>query len=92
MISRGIDVLLAFPILLFALGLAAACSGTDGCVGGLIQPGIWLVTFVIAFVNWTYIARIVRGQTLSLREKEFVELLAAGSGPASVNHCSRRSC
>jgi peptide/nickel transport system permease protein len=32
-----------------------------------------LVIFVIAFVNWTYIARIVRGQTLSLREKEFVE-------------------
>ena len=29
--------------------------------------------FVIAFVNWTYIARIIRGQVLSLREKEFVE-------------------
>ena len=29
--------------------------------------------FVIAFVNWTYIGRIVRGQVLSLREKEFVE-------------------
>ena len=28
---------------------------------------------MIAFVNWTYIARIIRGQTLSLREKEFVE-------------------
>ena len=28
---------------------------------------------MIAFVNWTYIARIVRGQVLSLREKEFVE-------------------
>jgi peptide/nickel transport system permease protein len=31
------------------------------------------VIFVITFVNWTYIARIVRGQVLSLREKEFVE-------------------
>ncbi len=72
-ISRLVDVLLAFPILLLALGLAAACSGVDGCLGGLIQPGIGLVIFVIAFVNWTYIARIVRGQTLSLREKEFVE-------------------
>ena len=29
--------------------------------------------FVIAFVNWTYIARIIRGQVLSLREKEFVD-------------------
>jgi peptide/nickel transport system permease protein len=72
-ISRVVDVLLAFPILLLALGLASACSGVDGCVGGLIQPGVGLVIFVIAFVNWTYIARIVRGQTLSLREKEFVE-------------------
>src|SRR3954463_6203220 len=72
-ISRVVDVLLAFPILLLALGLASACSGVNGCVGGLIQPGIGLVIFVIAFVNWTYIARIVRGQTLSLREKEFVE-------------------
>jgi len=76
-ISRGVDVLLAFPILLLALGLAAACSGVDGCLGGLIQPGKWLVIFVIAFVNWTYVARLVRGQTLSLREKEFVEAARA---------------
>jgi peptide/nickel transport system permease protein len=72
-LSRLIDVLLAFPILLLALGLASACSGRDGCLGGLIQPGLTVVIFVIAFVNWTYIARIVRGQVLSLREKEFVD-------------------
>jgi peptide/nickel transport system permease protein len=72
-ISRLIDVLLAFPILLLALGLAAACSNAKGCLGGLIKPGLGVVIFVIAFVNWTYIARIVRGQVLSLREKEFVE-------------------
>ncbi|MGI8864062.1 MAG: ABC transporter permease [Solirubrobacteraceae bacterium] len=72
-ISRTVDVLLAFPILLLALGLAAACSNAAGCVGGLIKPGLTNVIFVIAFVNWTYIARIVRGQVLSLREKEFVE-------------------
>jgi peptide/nickel transport system permease protein len=72
-ISRLIDVLLAFPILLLGLGLAAACSLGKGCVGGLIKPGLTVVIFVIAFVNWTYIARIVRGQVLSLREKEFVE-------------------
>jgi peptide/nickel transport system permease protein len=76
-ISRGVDVLLAFPILLLALGLAAACSGVDGCLNGLIQPGKWLVIFVIAFVSWTYVARLVRGQTLSLREKEFVEAARA---------------
>ncbi|MFL5827919.1 MAG: ABC transporter permease [Thermoleophilaceae bacterium] len=72
-LSRTIDVLLAFPILLLALGIAAACSFGDGCLGGLIQPGLTVVIFVIAFVNWTYLARIVRGQVLSLREKEFVE-------------------
>jgi ABC-type dipeptide/oligopeptide/nickel transport system permease subunit len=72
-ISRSIDVLLAFPILLLGLGLAAACSLGKGCLGGLIQPGLTVVIFVIAFVNWTYIARIVRGQVLSLREKEFVD-------------------
>ncbi|HEY8762816.1 MAG TPA: ABC transporter permease [Solirubrobacteraceae bacterium] len=72
-ISRVIDVLLAFPILLLALGLAAACSLGRGCLGGLLKPGLVVVIFVIAFVNWTYVARIVRGQVLSLREKEFVE-------------------
>ena len=72
-ISRAIDVLLAFPILLLALGLAAACSLGNGCLGGLVKPGLTVVIFVIAFVNWTYIARIIRGQVLSLREKEFVE-------------------
>jgi peptide/nickel transport system permease protein len=35
------------------------------------------VIFVIAFVNWTYIARIIRGQVLSLREKEFIEAARA---------------
>jgi ABC-type dipeptide/oligopeptide/nickel transport system permease subunit len=72
-ISRFIDVLLAFPILLFGIGLASACSLGKGCLGGLIKPGLTVVIFVIAFVNWTYIARIVRGQVLSLREKEFIE-------------------
>jgi len=72
-ISRVIDLLLAFPILLLALGLASSCSLGHGCFGGLLKPGLIVVIFVIAFVNWTYIARIVRGQVLSLREKEFVE-------------------
>jgi peptide/nickel transport system permease protein len=72
-ISRLIDLLLAFPILLLALGLAAACSLGHGCFGGLVKPGLVVVIFVIAFVNWTYIARIVRGQVLSMREKEFIE-------------------
>jgi len=72
-LSRLIDVVLSFPILLLGLGLAAACSGAKGCFGGLVQPGLPVVITVIAIINWTYIARIVRGQVLSLREKEFVE-------------------
>jgi peptide/nickel transport system permease protein len=76
-LSRLIDVLLAFPILLLALGIAAACSLGNGCLGGFIKPGLGVVIFVIAFVNWTYIGRIIRGQVLSLREKEFVEAARA---------------
>ena len=73
LLSRFIDVLLSFPILLLALGLASACQLGNGCLGGLIKPGLTTVIIVIALVNWTYIARIVRGQVLTLREKEFVE-------------------
>jgi peptide/nickel transport system permease protein len=73
LLSRLTDLVLAFPILLLGLGVAAACSGAEGCVGGLIQPGLSVVIMVISLFTWPYIARIVRGQTLSLREKEFVE-------------------
>ncbi len=72
-LSRLTDVVLAFPILLLGLGLAAACSGAEGCLGGLVEPGLPVVIMVISIINWTYIARIVRGQVLSLREKEFIE-------------------
>jgi peptide/nickel transport system permease protein len=72
-LSRFVDVVLSFPIILLGLGFAAACSGVDGCFNGLIQPGLPVVITVIALYNWTYVARIVRGQVLSLREKEFVD-------------------
>ena len=39
----------------------------------LIQPGLAVVIFVITLAGWPYMARIIRGQVLSLREKEFVE-------------------
>jgi ABC-type dipeptide/oligopeptide/nickel transport system permease subunit len=75
-LSRFIDIVLAFPVLLLGIGISSSCSlgkNNEGCLGGLIKPGATTVIFVIALVNWTYIARIVRGQVLSLREKEFVE-------------------
>ncbi|MFL5779830.1 MAG: ABC transporter permease [Thermoleophilaceae bacterium] len=84
-LSRVIDVLLAFPILLLGLGIGASCSLGHGCLGGLLKPGLSVVVFIIAFVNWTYIARIIRGQVLSLREKEFVEAARAiGASDARI--------
>jgi peptide/nickel transport system permease protein len=72
-LSRTMDVMLAFPVLLLALGLGAACSFGKGCLGGLIQPGLPVVIFVIVLAQWPYFSRIIRGQVLSLREKEFIE-------------------
>ncbi len=144
LLSRLMDVMLAFPVLLLALGLGAACSFGDGCIqmnytrvglvmvvfgiigailsvgwralrprpegvpkprgtelvlgaaawlvviipglvlamlvqgrGALISPGLPVVIFVIVIASWPYIARIIRGQTLSLREKEFIEAAKA---------------
>jgi peptide/nickel transport system permease protein len=77
LISRSVDVLLAIPYLLLATGLAASCSFGDGCLGGALKPGLGVVIFVISFTSWTYMARIVRGQVLSIREKEFVEAARA---------------
>jgi peptide/nickel transport system permease protein len=81
-VSRLIDIVLSLPVLLLALGLAAACSlSRSGCLGGLIRPGILLVSYIIGLFTWPYIARIVRGQVLSLREKEFIEAARSlGSG------------
>ena len=83
-ISRVIDITLSLPILLFAIGIAAACGATaTGCLSGLIQPGRPLVIFIIALFGWPYVARIVRGNVLSIREKEFIDAarsLGAGNG------------
>ena len=77
-ISRTMDVVLSLPVLLLALGLVAACGlQPQGCLGGLIKPGLLLVSYVIGLFSWPYLARIVRGQVLSLREKEFVEAARA---------------
>jgi peptide/nickel transport system permease protein len=73
-ISRTTDVVLALPILLLALGIASACGANQaGCFWGFIKPGLRPVILIIGLFGWPYIARIVRGQVLSIREKEFVE-------------------
>ncbi len=71
-ISRLVDVVLSFPVLLLGIGIASACSLGNGCVAGAITPGLRTVILVVALVSWTSIARIVRGQVLSLRKREFV--------------------
>jgi peptide/nickel transport system permease protein len=75
LLSRSMDVMLAFPQLLFAIALVAVADQI---------PRTLLIVLVIAFFNWPYMGRIVRGQTLSLREKEFVD--AARSLGASHAH------
>lgn len=71
-ISRLMDIFLAFPLLVFALALVGVIPDK---AFGLSGNGLRIVilVFVIGFFNWPYIGRIIRGQTLSLREREFVD-------------------
>jgi peptide/nickel transport system permease protein len=70
-LTRVIDVVLSFPFLLFAIALVSI-------VGASLSVSI----FVIAMFSWASVARIVRGQVLSIREREYIEAarsLGAGS-------------
>jgi peptide/nickel transport system permease protein len=72
LIARSMDVFLAFPLLVFALALAGVIPNTAfGLSGNTLR--IAVLIFVIGFFNWPYMGRIIRGQTLSLREREFVD-------------------
>ncbi len=86
-ISRSLDVLWAFPVLLLgvALGVALALGGLK--IGPLEIQGDskWIPTLIIGVVGVVYLARPIRGQVLSLREKEFVEAARAqGAGPIRI--------
>lgn len=84
LISRWIDVVLAMPVMLFAISISSVCSVTaNGCLGGTMQPGIGLVVLMLALFTWPYIARIARGQTLALRQQEFVHA-ARGLGASHL--------
>ena len=96
-ISRVMDLLLAFPQLLFIIALISVVPNE---LFGLTGSGlrIAVLILVIGFFGWPYIGRIVRGQTLSLREREYVEAarsLGAGRRTSSSRNCcptwSRRS-
>jgi peptide/nickel transport system permease protein len=71
-IARAMDVFLAFPLLVFALALVGVIpSSAFGLSGNSLRIGVLI--FVIGFFAWPYMGRIIRGQTLSLREREFVD-------------------
>ena len=72
LISRAMDVFLAFPLLLFAIALATVFPDTAFGMSGLTLRIVVLI-FIIGFFNWPYIGRVIRGQALSLREREFVD-------------------
>jgi ABC-type dipeptide/oligopeptide/nickel transport system permease subunit len=70
-LARFMDWLLAIPFLLFAISLVT-----------IIGPGLVVVIIVIGFFGWASVGRIVRGQVLSIKEREFVEAARAlGAGP-----------
>jgi peptide/nickel transport system permease protein len=73
-LARIMDVVLSFPFLLFAIALVTVAGPSE-----LIEVG------VIAFFSWAAIGRIVRGQTLAIREKEYVEAARSlGAGPIRI--------
>jgi peptide/nickel transport system permease protein len=74
LIARVIDVMLAVPFLVVAISVAS-----------IWRPSFWLVIFIVGVLGFTYPARIVRGQVISLKEKEFVQAARAlGAGPLRV--------
>ena len=81
-LMRTTDVVYAFPDLLFFIIVMTALR--DSWIGNLFN-GLFLLFAALAIVNWTGVARLVRGQVLSLKEKEFVEAArATGTNNAQI--------
>ena len=62
-LARIIDVILSVPYLLFAIALVEVLG----------HISLWIVIAIIAAFGWAGVARIIRGQVISIREREFVE-------------------
>jgi peptide/nickel transport system permease protein len=62
MLSRFMDAVLALPFLMFAIALVS-----------LVGPGLTITIAVIAFFSWASVGRIVRGQVMSVKAREFIE-------------------
>jgi len=72
-IMRITDTWLALPALMFAIFLAA-----------IVGPSMWNIVIILGLAYWTRYARVIRGEVLSLKEREFVRL-------AIVAGCSKRT-
>ncbi|MEO5704649.1 MAG: ABC transporter permease [Candidatus Limnocylindrales bacterium] len=83
LIGRLMDLILAFPFLLIILAMSGALTQrlTDIGVPEGNPSRITYLILIISFFGWPYLARIVRGQVLSLREREFVEAAVAMGAP-----------
>ena len=72
LIARAMDVFLAFPLLVFAIALIGVLPGSWlGMSGNFLR--VFLLVVIIGLASGPYMGRIIRGQTLSLREREFVD-------------------
>ena len=77
-LMRFTDIMMAFPTLLLAMTLVA-----------ILKPSLWIIILVIGLVYWTWIARVVYGQVIALREREFViasRALGANRSYAILHH------
>jgi peptide/nickel transport system permease protein len=85
--SRFMDILLAFPLLLMLIVLTPLLSARIASAFHVADntARIMYLIFVFAFFGWPYLARIIRGQVISLREREFVEsAVAMGAGSRRI--------
>ena len=73
-VSRLTEIAMAFPVLLFIIAVSATVGPQlNGITFGFLAPGVFTLTLIFGIFGWFYPARIIRGQVLSLREKEFIE-------------------
>ena len=73
-IMRVTDTWLALPALMFAIFLAA-----------IVGPSMWNIVIILGLVYWTRYARVIRGEVLSLKEREFVRLaIVAGCSKMTI--------
>ncbi len=85
-LMRITDIVYAFPDLLFFIIMITALR--DTWIGGLLN-GFVLLFVSLALVSWVTVARLVRGQVLSIKEKEYVEAarsIGATSGRIMLQH------